>query len=318
MCFLFRVIVGFFESLRSNPIFSVSMRSVIFPRILCHRVLCFSSRLHFSTANASTSTVDQEEIGRFSALASIWWKDDGPMKALRSMNSLRVPWIRDTLLQVQTRSGQEIKSPLSHQHQPLHGFRILDVGCGAGFLTEPLARLGANVVGIDPSLENIEVAKEHASGRKDELDYGSRLVYFAKTVEDLVNESELQQGEEQLFDAVVASEVVEHVSNRDTFVESCLRLAKSSGGCIFFTTINRTVMSRLLAIYMAENVLRIVPRGMHEWEKFTSPDDLQFLMEKNGDCDVRLVHGMRYNPITNSWSWTRYTSVNYALCGVKK
>jgi len=287
------------------------MRSVIFRRVFSP--VCCSPRLHFSTATASTSTVDDGEVGRFSALANLWWNEEGPMKALRSMNRLRVPWIRDTLLQVRTQNGQKIESSPCH---PLNGFRILDVGCGAGFLTEPLARLGANVVGIDPSIENIEVAKQHAIARKDELGFDTRLVYYAKTVEDLARESEI--GKEVQFDAVVASEVVEHVSSRETFVENCLRLVKPGGGCVFFTTINRTIWSRLLAIYMAENILGIVPRGMHDWEKFTAPDDLQFLVEKNGDCSVRLVHGMRYNPLANSWSWIRDTSVNYALCGVKK
>jgi len=286
-------------------------------RILMFRRFAFVGRSRFSTASASTSTVDDGEIGRFSSLANVWWNEEGPMKALRSMNRLRVPWIRDTLLRVGNRRGPPIDNPI---FRPLNGFRILDVGCGAGFLTEPLARLGANVVGIDPSLENIRAAKEHAIKYKDELGYENRLVYSTKTVEELAEESFKDRGNnENLFDAVVASEVIEHVSSREAFVDNCLRLTKSGGGgCVFFTTINRTALSRLLAIYVAENILRIVPRGMHDWEKFVSPDDLQFLLEKNDECNVRLVHGLRYNPLTNSWSWTRDTSVNYALCGVKK
>jgi len=291
------------------------MRPLRFRRLFSPRIFCSPPRVYVSSSTASTSTVDEGEVGRFSALADSWWSEDGPMKALRSMNRLRVPWIRDTLLQVRRQHGQPVVATTSY---PLDGFRILDVGCGADFLTEPLARLGANVVGIDPASENIEVAKEHAARKKDELGYEKRLVYYSKTVENLAEESKFAAGEERFFDAVVASEVVEHVSNREMFVENCLRLVKPGGGCVFFTTINRTTTSRLLAIFMAESVLRIVPRGMHDWEKFTPPEDLQFLVEKNGDCYVRLVHGMWYNPVKNSWSWSRNTNVNYALSGVKK
>jgi len=289
--------------------FCLKMRSIILRHFVAGQRLFIKSRFNLSTASTS---VDEGEVGRFSALANLWWDDDGPMKALRSMNRLRVPWIRDTLRQIRRQQNTN-ESDSSSPSMPLDGFRILDVGCGAGFLTEPLARLGANVVGIDPSLENIEVAKRHATGRKD-LDYEKRLIYYSKTIEQLVEDS----GKDQFYDAVVASEVIEHVSSRETFVENCLRLTKSGGGCVFFTTINRTLLSRYLAIYMAENILNIVPRGMHDWEKFISPDDLQFLLEKNDDCYVRLVHGMMYNPLTNSWSWIRNTSVNYALYGVKK
>lgn len=290
------------------------MHFVLIRRFVSPRILCSPSSFHFSSAMASTSTVDEGEVSRFAALADTWWSENGPMKALRAMNRLRVPWIRDTLLQVRRQYSHKINEASSC---PLEGLRILDVGCGAGFLTEPLARIGATVVGIDPASENIEVAKEHAMRMKDELGYETRLTYYSKTVEDLVEESKLKSDQEKHFDAVVASEVVEHVSNRELFVENCLRLVKPGGGCVFFTTINRTMTSRLLAIFMAENILRIVPRGLHEWDKFTPPDDLQFLVEKNGDCYVRLVHGMWYNPITNSWSWSRNTSVSYALCGVK-
>jgi len=292
----------------------VIMRSLILRHFVARQRLFFTSRLYLSTA--STSSVDENEVGRFSALANLWWDDEGPMKGLRSMNRLRVPWIRDTLLQIRRQQQNSKEEPDSSPSMPLDGFRILDVGCGAGFLTEPLARLGANVVGIDPSFENIEVAKRHATGRKD-LDYEKRLIYYSKTIEQLVEDTN-KDGQDRFYDAVVASEVIEHVSSRETFVDNCLRMTKPAGGCVFFTTINRTLLSRYLAIYMAENILNIVPRGMHDWEKFISPDDLQFLIEKNDDCYVRLVHGMMYNPLANSWSWIRNTSVNYALCGVKK
>jgi len=251
---------------------------------------------------SGVSTVDEKEVGRFSGLSGEWWREDGAMKALRSMNRLRVPWIRDTLLQYR---GQRLDPTLASPSRPLTGFRILDVGCGAGFLSEPLARLGASVLGIDPTSENILVAREHLKARNEQLN----LVYEVKTVEELTGVS---------FDAVVASEVIEHVSSRETFVDKCLALTTSDGGCIFFTTISRTWMARVLAIFAAEEVLRILPRGMHDWNKFSTPEDLQFLLERNADCSVRLQHGMLYNPLTNSWSWIRDTNVNYALCAVKK
>ncbi|KAG7259273.1 hypothetical protein CRUP_019676, partial [Coryphaenoides rupestris] len=224
--------------------------------------------------SASQTTVDPEEVRRFQALAGRWWDEQGEFGALHAMNDLRVPFIRDNLMSVHSEPGR-----------PLGGLRILDVGCGGGLLTEPLARLGADVLGVDPAENSIGTARLHSS-RDPEL--RQRLRYRPCTVEELLGSEEQEEkekneeggggGGEDPFDAVVASEVVEHLADLETFAFCCGHLLKP-GGSLFITTINKTRLSYALGIVAAEQLLRLVPRGTHDWDKFISPTELQRLLE---------------------------------------
>ncbi|XP_054478018.1 ubiquinone biosynthesis O-methyltransferase, mitochondrial [Anoplopoma fimbria] len=265
-----------------------------------HTVPC-----HTSARSASQSTVDPDEVRRFQSLAGKWWDERGEFAALHAMNDLRVPFIRDNLLNVHG---------ARHPGKPLGGLRILDVGCGGGLLTEPLGRLGANMLGIDPVGNSIGTAQLHSSTDPDLCD---RVCYRACTLEELSAEregGEEEQGTSQ-FDAVVASEVVEHLADLETFAFCCNHVLKP-GGSLFITTINKTNLSYALGIVVAEQLLRIVPSGTHDWEKFISPVELERLLESNG-FSVQSVQGMLYNPASGAWSWTNSTAINYALHAVK-
>ncbi|XP_038049321.1 ubiquinone biosynthesis O-methyltransferase, mitochondrial-like isoform X2 [Patiria miniata] len=245
------------------------------------------------------TTVDEKEVAKFRSLFESWWDVNGEFQALHSLNDLRVPLIRDGL--VNQFGSQSLVSS-----QPLTDTVILDVGCGGGILSEPLARLGATVTGIDAASENISVAREHAS--HDPL-LQKRLKYICTTAEELLS------NEEGGFDAVVASEVLEHVSNVESLVATCAQLTKP-GGSVFFTTINKTWLSYALAVVGAEEIARVVPSGTHDWNKFIPPQDLQgFLHACN--CQTRLVHGMIFNPVTQRWFWGTPKACNYAIHAVK-
>ncbi|KAM4678928.1 ubiquinone biosynthesis O-methyltransferase, mitochondrial isoform 1-T1 [Amazona ochrocephala] len=248
----------------------------------------------FST---SRSSVDPKEIKKFQFLAQKWWDEEGEYSALHSMNDIRVPFIRDTLLNM---------SSNYHLGSPLSGVKILDVGCGGGLLSEPLGRLGASVTGIDPLEDNIRTADQHKSF--DPV-LAQRIQYKSSSLEEIVEESM------ETFDVIVASEVVEHVADLEMFIKCCSQVLKPEGS-LFITTINRTQLSYVLGIVVAEKILGIVPEGTHEWEKFVPPEDLEHLLESNG-FSVKTVNGMLYNPLWGSWSWTESTSINYAMHAVK-
>ncbi|XP_051016844.1 ubiquinone biosynthesis O-methyltransferase, mitochondrial [Acomys russatus] len=277
-----------------------------------HRTLWFgSNRMCFSCStrtktyrspwkrlySTSQTTVDNKEVKTFLALAHTWWDEQGAFAPLHSMNDLRVPFIRDNLLKT---------SASHHPGKPLSGMRILDVGCGGGLLTEPLGRLGASVTGIDPVDENIKIAQHHKSF-DPVLD--ERIEYKVCSLEDTVSEN--AEG----FDAVVASEVVEHVVNLDMFVQCCYRVLKP-GGSLFVTTLNKTQLSYALGIVFTEQIAGIVPKGTHMWEKFVSPEKLESILEPNG-LSVQTVAGMVYNPFSGYWHWCENTSLNYAAHAVK-
>ncbi|XP_055981191.1 ubiquinone biosynthesis O-methyltransferase, mitochondrial isoform X2 [Sorex fumeus] len=189
---------------------------------------------------------------------------------------------------------------------PLSGMKILDVGCGGGLLTEPLGRLGALVTGIDPVDENIKTAERH---KIFDPVLDKRVEYRACALEDIVEDSA------ETFDAVVASEVIEHVTDLETFVQCCYQVLKP-GGSLFITTINRTQLSYVLGIVFAEQIAGLVARGTHSWEKFVSPEKLESILESNG-LSVQTVAGMLYNPFSGHWHWTQNTSLNYAAHAVK-
>ncbi|CAI5662859.1 ubiquinone biosynthesis O-methyltransferase, mitochondrial [Oreochromis aureus] len=275
-------------------------RTLWLQRSACREIERRAVLRHNGVRSASHSTVDPDELRKFQSLANKWWDEQGEFAALHAMNDLRVPFIRDNLLNVHR---------ARHPGKPLAGLKILDVGCGGGLLTEPLGRLGAKVLGIDPVENSIGTAQLHSSFDPDLCE---RVSYQVCTLEELSGGEDEGAGH---FDAVVASEVVEHLADLETFAFCCSQVLKP-GGSLFITTINKTNLSYVLGIVVAEQLLRIVPNGTHDWEKFVSPVDLERLLESHG-FSVQSVKGMLYNPLSGAWSWTDSTAINYALHAVK-
>ncbi|MFV0409253.1 MAG: bifunctional 2-polyprenyl-6-hydroxyphenol methylase/3-demethylubiquinol 3-O-methyltransferase UbiG [Paracoccus sp. (in: a-proteobacteria)] len=238
---------------------------------------------------------DPSEIAKFEAMAAEWWDPAGKFKPLHMMNPVRLGYITR---QIAAEFGRDLKEP-----RPFEGLRLLDIGCGGGLLSEPMARLGAEVVGADAAQRNIEVARIHAAQLGLEIDYR------AETAEALLAAGEV-------FDVVLAMEIVEHVATPSDFVASCHDLLKP-GGVLIMSTLNRTMRSYGAAIIGAEWVMRWLPRGTHEWSRFVTPDELAAMMETAG-LRVADRTGMVFNPI--SWDWSlsdRDLSVNYAMTGIR-
>ena len=244
--------------------------------------------------SAARDSVDEGEVARFGRLAADWWNPRGPMAPLHKLNPVRVGYIRD---QVTAHFGRDPKTLDS-----LSGLRILDIGCGAGILSEPLARLGATMVGVDPAEENIAVASAHAEEQDLSIDYR------ATTAEALAEAGES-------FDVVLAMEVVEHVVDVPEFVATCASMVKP-GGLMFAATLNRTLKSFALAIVGAEYVLRWVPRGTHQWDKFVTPRELERAIEAAG-LDVIGERGVIFNPLADRWQLSSDMDVNYMLVARK-
>ncbi|XP_076233042.1 ubiquinone biosynthesis protein COQ3, mitochondrial isoform X2 [Calliopsis andreniformis] len=245
------------------------------------------------------STVDFANVEHLSKFSNKWWDINGDMRALHALNPLRIQFVRDGL----ANTGVKIEST----HLPLEGLKILDVGCGGGLLTEPLARIGAQVTGIDASKELIKIAKEHAI-LDDSLQ--EQLNYIETSIENFACENKNR------YNAVIASEVIEHVDDKELFLKNCVDVLQP-GGSIFITTLNKTLPSWLGGIIAAEHVLKLVPSGTHDWNKFISPAETQRLLETCG-CKTKLIHGIFYNPLKHEWFWTTSTAINYALHAVKK
>ncbi|HEY4983410.1 MAG TPA: bifunctional 2-polyprenyl-6-hydroxyphenol methylase/3-demethylubiquinol 3-O-methyltransferase UbiG [Pseudolabrys sp.] len=236
------------------------------------------------------SSVDQAEVERFSRIASVWWDARGPMAALHKFNPIRLVYIRDKTAERFARDPKKLDC--------LKGLRMLDIGCGGGILSEPLARLGAQIVGADPSEENIAAASAHAEAS------GVAVDYRATTAEDLAAAKER-------FDVVLAMEVVEHVTDVGLFVKTCASMVKP-GGLMIAATLNRTLKSFALAIVGAEYVLRWLPRGTHQWDKFVTPNELETAFESSG---LRVIgeRGVIYNLFADRWQLSSDMDVNYML-----
>ncbi len=241
---------------------------------------------------AQASSIDTAEIERFSKLASTWWDARGPMAALHKLNPIRLGYIRDKAAERFDRDPKKLDC--------LKGLRMLDIGCGGGLLSEPLARLGAQMVGADPAEENIAVAQTHAD------ESGVAVDYRATTAEALA-----EAGEK--FDVVLAMEVVEHVVDVKAFVATCASMVKP-GGLMIAATLNRTLKSFALAIVGAEYVLRWLPRGTHQWDKFVTPQELERNFESAG-LNVTGERGVIYNPFADRWQLSSDMDVNYMLVG---
>lgn len=240
------------------------------------------------------STIDSGEVDKFDRLAEEWWNPNGKFKPLHKFNPVRLNYLRQTLVRHFDRDTKA--------ETPLAGLRILDIGCGGGLLSEPLARMGADVVGADAAPTNVEVAKRHAEQS------GVAVDYRATTAEALAEEGET-------FDAVLAMEIVEHVSSVPNFVAACCSMVRP-GGLTTFATINRTPKAFALAIVGAEYVLRWLPRGTHQYSKLVQPGELEREFQKNG-LTPREPVGVFYNPIKDAWALSKDTDVNYMILGVR-
>jgi 2-polyprenyl-6-hydroxyphenyl methylase / 3-demethylubiquinone-9 3-methyltransferase len=240
------------------------------------------------------STVDDAEVERFSALAAEWWDPRGKMAVLHRFNPVRLSLIKQAACRRFGRDASGLDA--------LAGLRILDIGCGGGLLSEPLARLGGAVVGADPSRTNIEAAKLHAAAA------GVGVDYRATTAEALADAGER-------FDLVLAMEVVEHVADLGLFIRRCAEMVRP-GGLMVVATINRTLKSFALAIVGAEYVLRWLPRGTHRWDKFVTPNELEAALERHG---LRIIDatGVSYDLIADRWQLSTDMDVNYAVTAAK-
>ena len=213
----------------------------------------------YSSDRQNKSTINEEELNKFRTIKANDWMNDPMFVGLRQMNELRVPLIRDAF------------NPSADTSTPLKGIKLLDIGCGPGILAEPLARLGAHVTGIDPVQENIDKAVDH---KKNDKEVADNLNYECTTIEEL----SAKEGMKEHFDGVIASEVVEHVDNVDMFLSSSLKCLKK-GGHLFITTINQTPVALFAAIFVAEYVLNILPKGTHQYNKFVSPQALSLVLQ---------------------------------------
>ncbi len=240
------------------------------------------------------ASIDHREVERFSRHAADWWAPRGPMAALHKFNPVRVAYIRD---QAAARFDRDPK-----RLDCLKGLRMLDIGCGGGILSEPLARLGTDMVGVDPAEENIEAARAHAEEQELTIDYR------AGTAEALADAGER-------FDVVLAMEVVEHVVDVAAFVSTCASMVKPNG-LMVAATLNRTLKSFALAIVGAEYVLRWVPRGTHQWDKFVTPRELETAIENTG-LRVTGERGVMYNPFADRWQLSSDMDVNYMLVATR-
>ena len=245
--------------------------------------------LSMTTSPLSASTVDPKEVARFSQLSEQWWDPKGKMAPLHKINPLRLAYIRDAACRKFDRNPKSLNC--------LAGLRILDIGCGAGLLCEPLVRLGAQVVGVDPSETNIAVAKLHA-------DRSHLLIDYRCTTIEEINPRER-------FDIVLAMEVVEHVADVGMFLDRCAALLKPSGMMVV-STINRNWKSFALAIVGAEYVLRWLPRGTHQWDKFVTPAEITHHLGRN-KLAISDQAGVVYNPIADKWSLSSDMDVNYMM-----
>ncbi len=232
------------------------------------------------------SSVNKIEIEKFSNMADEWWDPHGKFKPLHKFNPIRIKYIKENIIR---------QFKIKNKNKPLSGINILDIGCGGGLLSEPMCRLGANVTGIDASTKNIKISKLHA--KKDNL----KINYICSSPEKLKISKK--------FDVILNMEIVEHVEDISFFLKSCSKLLNKNG-LMFVATINKTLKSYVFAIVGAEYVLRWLPIGTHDWEKFVKPEELKEILSKN-NLFLKKLDGMHFNIIKDEWSITNDLSVNY-------
>ncbi len=233
-----------------------------------------------------SSTINKKEIEKFSKMASEWWDPDGKFKPLHKFNPIRIEYIKNSIIE-----HFKIKSST----KPLKKINILDIGCGGGLLSEPMSKLGAEVIGIDASKKNIEIAKFHA--KKNDL----KINYLCSSPEVIKTKKK--------FDVILNMEIVEHVEDINFFIKKSSELLKKNG-LMFIATLNKTLKSYAFAIIGAEYILRWLPIGTHDWEKFITPDDLIKISKKN-NLKVKKLDGIKYNMLKDKWELSNDNSVNY-------
>ena len=234
------------------------------------------------------NSINKKEIEKFSRIAEEWWNPNGKFKPLHNFNPIRIKYIKENIVK-----DFNIKS----SNKPFKNIKILDIGCGGGLLSEPMCRLGASVVGIDASEKNIEVAKFHAKKSKLKIDYKVASPEKLKT--------------NLKFDVILNMEIVEHVENIDFFINKSAKLLKKNG-IMFVSTLNKTLKSYAFAIIGAEYILKWLPIGTHDWEKFVKPNDLIKISEKNG-LSLKKLDGMKFNILDDNWKISSDTSINYIV-----
>ena len=239
-----------------------------------------------------TNTINNKEIEKFSKIAEEWWDPRGKFKPLHKFNPIRISYIKDNIVN---------SFNLKNTKKPLENIKILDIGCGGGLLSEPMSRLGAEVYGIDASEKNINVAKLHA--KKNNL----KINYFCSSPENFTTKIK--------FDVILNMEIVEHVKDVDFFLKSCSKLLKKNG-IMFVATLNKTLKSYLFAILGAEYILRWLPIGTHDWEKFVKPNKLIEILKKN-DLSLEKLDGMKFNPLKNEWNLSSDKKINYIAKFIK-
>ena len=232
------------------------------------------------------NSINKKEIEKFSNMASEWWDPEGKFKPLHKFNPIRIKYIKENIIK---------EFQLKNKKYPLYGINILDIGCGGGLLSEPMCRLGANVTAIDASNKNIAIANLHA--KKNNL----KINYICSSPEKLKTTKK--------FDVILNMEIVEHVEDVDFFLKSCANLLKKNG-LMFVATINKTLKSYIFAIVGAEYVLRWLPIGTHEWEKFVKPEELNSILIKN-NLNLKKIDGMNFNILKDEWNVSKDLSVNY-------
>ena len=240
-----------------------------------------------------TTTINKEEIQKFSNLANEWWDVEGKFKPLHMFNPIRIEYITDQIKNHFKLNSQKINF--------LKGLDILDIGCGGGLISEPMARLGGSVTGVDASEKNIKVAQLHAKNNNLNINYQNKSPENMKDYEK--------------FDVILNLEVVEHVEDVNLYIGSCFKLLKK-GGIMFTATLNRSLISYLKAIIGAEYILRWLPIGTHDWEKFVKPADLKNILHKN-NLKLEKLDGMNFNIIKDEWSVSSDTSINYITKSIK-
>ena len=238
------------------------------------------------------TTINQEEIQKFSKLAEEWWDVSGKFKPLHMFNPVRIEYILEKTSGHFDRKDKTL---------PLKGLKLLDIGCGGGLMSEPMCRLGADVTGIDASIKNIKIAETHSKENNLKINY--------------LNTSPEKLKESEKFDVILNLEIVEHVENVDLYFKSCAKLLKKNG-LMFTATLNRTFVSFIKAIIGAEYILRWLPIGTHDWNKFLKPREIEEVI-KNLNFSVKEVKGLEFNPFTQKWKRSNNLSVNYIITSYK-